>query len=71
VNAQDIFGRTVLMYSLYSRTAPGGIEVIRLLLGYGANVNRKSKYRETALMFAVESGHTDVAQLLREAGATE
>ena len=69
VDDRDIYGLTALMHALCSRLRRNAVEVIRLLLGYGANVNMKSQYRETALLFAEEFGHRDAALLLRKAGA--
>ncbi len=50
-----------------------------MLIEAGANVNAREKYHQyeedeqgnTALMYALERGHTEIAQLLIDAGAKE
>jgi len=45
------------------------LEVVRLLLEYGADVEAKNSRGETALQEATEKGHDEVVKLLREHGA--
>jgi len=45
------------------------VDVVKLLLKAGANIDVKSKYGWTALMHASYNGHVDVIRLLLEAGA--
>jgi ankyrin repeat protein len=45
------------------------VEVARLLIGAGANVNAQSSSDGTAVQFAAYLGHQDVGQLLLESGA--
>ena len=47
----------------------GLIDVFRLLLDRGANINVKSNDGTTALKLAVNNGKPEVAALLREKGA--
>jgi len=47
----------------------GFLEVVRILIENGADVNDSTGIGETALMFAVEKGHNDIASLLIENGA--
>ena len=47
------------------------IEVVKLLIEKGADVNSRNDTGGTALMFASGRGHTEVAQLLIEVGAKE
>lgn len=42
----------------------GHLELVRFLLEYGANVNAVTQTNDTALTYACENGHTDVAELL-------
>ena len=48
---------------------PGGVEVARLLINAGADINRKCEHGRTALQIAAAWGHLDVVQLLIENGA--
>jgi ankyrin repeat protein len=52
---------------LHKAISRGDIEIVKLLLNYGADVNAKSKYGVTALHFARNSNA--IAQLLVEHGA--
>jgi serine/threonine-protein phosphatase 6 regulatory ankyrin repeat subunit B len=54
---------------LGSASGDGRIEVVGLLLGYGADVNAKDEFGSTALMRASMNGHTNVVQLLLKSGA--
>lgn len=56
-----------LLYALSRSTKPS-IEIIRVLLDKGANVNQPTRYK-TALMHAAGEGHVDFVQLLLEKGA--
>ncbi len=49
----------------------GDILAVKSFVKNGANINDKNDDDETALMIAADEGHTAVAQLLRDAGATE
>ena len=65
-NAALPSGETVLMTC--ART--GNAETVKLLLGNGAKVDTKESWRgQTALMWAVEQKHADVAQVLIDKGA--
>ena len=44
--------------------AEGQLEVVKILLEYGADPSLKDVDGETARMFAVQNGHTEVANLL-------
>lgn len=60
-----------LMYA----AAMGYYEIVRLLVDAGANVNHmimdEQMQTHTALSVAVQAGHQDIADLLRDAGAKE
>jgi len=66
VNVKNKGGRTALMLA-----AEGGhIETVRVLLEKGADVNpTDEKYGFSALEFALGKSHTEIAALLKEAGA--
>jgi serine/threonine-protein phosphatase 6 regulatory ankyrin repeat subunit B len=46
-------------------------DVVRLLIDAGADVNAKSNEGFTALMMASQHGHSNIAQMLIDAGANE
>ena len=54
-----------------SASSGGLIDVVKLLLDHGAQINAKSDDGTTALKLATNNGKTDVAALLRERGATQ
>ncbi|PVD39591.1 hypothetical protein C0Q70_02226 [Pomacea canaliculata] len=47
----------------------GHLDLVRYLLGAGANVHAQTGTCDTALTYACENGHTDVAEVLLEHGA--
>lgn len=57
----------LLLYAI-SRTHGPPVEIIRLLLDKGAEVNQPSRYK-TALMHAASEGHAEIASLLLSRGA--
>lgn len=61
-------GNTALWFAAQG-PAPGGLEVARLLINAGAEINRKCEHGRTALQMAAAWGHLDVVQLLIEHGA--
>ncbi len=58
-------GKTALMWAAET----GQVSVIRLLLQYGAQVDRSNPKGGTALMYAAVGGHVDAIRTLVEAGA--
>ena len=66
VNVQNK-GYTALM----TAAVIGSTEAVRFLLQAGAEVNSKNDNKETALLLAEKWGHSDIVNLLREAGAKE
>lgn len=58
-------GWTPLHIAVYERN----LDIVRLLIKYGANINAKTYNRETPLHIAVYEGHWDVAKLLIDHGA--
>ena len=61
-------GNTALWFAAQG-PAPGGVEVARLLITAGAEINRQCEHGRTALQMAAAWGHLDVVQLLIEHGA--
>ena len=59
------YGLTALMFA----AREGHIDIVRLLLDRGANINAINDYERTALMWAANTGHTDVVRLLLDRGA--
>ena len=64
VDVQVNKGRTALMSASRGRE-----DVVRILLGAGADVNIKGDDGWTALMIAVESGHKEIVEMLLDRGA--
>lgn len=62
-------GYTPLMGAAYSEALK--TEIVRMLLQRGANVQLKAANGETALSLARKRGHTEIVDLLEQAGATE
>jgi ankyrin repeat protein len=46
----------------------GALEVVRLLLEHGVDVEAKDNDGKTAMQVAAEEGHDEVVELLREDG---
>ncbi|MCY4199408.1 MAG: ankyrin repeat domain-containing protein [Gammaproteobacteria bacterium] len=68
VNAKNNTGRTPLHQAAWT----GALNAARVLIAAGADVNAKDNSGETPLDLAVvEGAHSEVAQLLRDAGAEE
>ncbi len=61
-------GNTALWFAAQG-PAPSGVEVARLLINAGADINRKCEHGRTALQMAAAWGHLDIVQLLIENGA--
>ena len=66
VNAKQKWSCTALTSATYS----GRLEIVRLLLSRGADVNAACD-GDSALHIAIERGHTEVAELLRQRGARD
>ena len=49
----------------------GHINIAQLLLNNGADVNVKDSWGRTAMMVAKSKGHTEIVELLQQAGATK
>lgn len=69
VNAKDNRGTTVLMHAISPNRHDNSQEVVRLLIGAGANVNAGKENFDTALIRAVRSGNLEMVKLLIAAGA--
>jgi hypothetical protein len=68
VNGREGRARTMLMEAAQK----GNIEIVQTLIDSGADVNlRSADSGATALAFAIRGGNTEVAEVLRRAGAAE
>lgn len=67
VDVKDECGRTALMRAAYD----GNTNIVKTLLGRGANVNARDVADATALTLAISGGCGEIEQLLRDAGAKE
>jgi len=47
----------------------GALEIVRLLLERGADVEAKKNDGKTALQYAAQEGHDEIVKLLREHGS--
>lgn len=57
--------------TLMSAALIGDIDTVKVMLDRGADVNAQDRIGWTALKYAEWKHHTDIAQLLRKAGAKE
>jgi outer membrane protein assembly factor BamB len=55
--------------ALWDAARAGSVSKVTVALGAGADVNAKSRYGVTALMFAADKGHFDVVKHLLDKGA--
>jgi len=62
VNIADKLGNTPLIMS-------DDLQTTKLLLEKGANIDHQNRFKETALMWAVSRGSTEMVKVLLEAGA--
>ena len=67
VESKAIFGWT----PLYRAVDMDSLPLVRMLLDFRADPNISIPRRGSCLELAIKRGHEDIAQLLREAGATE
>jgi uncharacterized protein len=65
VNELAYMGRTVLM----TAAERGNVEMIRLLIAAGADVNARGSDYGTALFVAIKNGHSEIVRSLMDAGA--
>ena len=70
VNATNNFGETALLGAIKVRVIEQ-IAIVKTLIDAGANANAKDKNGKTAPMYARENGHSEIADMLIEAGAEE
>src|SRR5262245_22286830 len=61
-------GNTALWFAAQG-PSPNGVDVARVLIEAGADVNKRCEHGRTALHMAAAWGHADVVQLLLENGA--
>jgi ankyrin repeat protein len=65
VDSCDIWGWT----PLHKASQSGHVEVSRVLIDHGANVNARERYHYAPIHFSSENGHLGIAKLLLERGA--
>ncbi|OCH89380.1 ankyrin [Obba rivulosa] len=65
-DVEDVVGHTALQHASMHATELG---FVRSLLRYGANVDHRNRYGETALSFACRANQPEIIELLMEAGA--
>jgi len=66
-NFKDASGRSILMTAC--ERSGGNIEMIKLLVESGAEVNARDNERKTAFLYACASGNTEAVKFLWEKGA--
>jgi len=66
----DVNATNELYTALMLASENGHMEVVKVLLAAGADVNVKSRTGNTALSQATEQGHSEIIELLKKAGAT-
>ena len=59
----------MFVYICLQASSSGHLEIVKLLLSHGADVNAQSSSGNTPLMYACASGHAEVVRSLLEAGA--
>jgi len=62
-------GDPALNQELLGAARKGDAAAVKSLLAKGADVNAKTRYNQTPLMFAAQQGHIEIVKLLLEAGA--
>jgi hypothetical protein len=65
--ARDEMGETALMKAAHK----GHADCVKVLIVNGADVNARAPFGESVLSVALREGHTAIAELLRQAGASE
>ena len=61
--------RKIFSIVLEKYLASSCLDIVRLLIAHGADVNAQSSSGNTPLMYACAGGHEDVVRVLLEAGA--
>jgi ankyrin repeat protein len=70
INTQDLDGMSPLIATTSKGHGHAAEAMIAIgLIGVGSNLNLKNKHRKTALMCAIDSGHSEIVLALRKAGA--
>ena len=62
-------GYAVAQTPLMEAALRGDTEKVKALLAQGADVNAKTRFGGTALMYAARNGHKEIVRILWEAGA--
>ena len=71
VNAEATVGGYKVYTALIYASENGHVDIVKYLIKQGSNINAKKINGDTALSLAENNGHTEVAGILREAGAKE
>jgi len=71
VGSNTIQGKTIIynVYSLIWASTNGNIDIVKLLIDAGADINAKDNDDITALLWACSGGYLEIVKLLLEAGA--
>lgn len=65
-----IDGRSPLMQAIEWAFSPDDVQIVRLLIEAGANLEVQDKYGNTALMIAIEKDKSEIVEMLISAGAS-
>jgi ankyrin repeat protein len=66
VNNLDAEGSALLHIAVDN----GNADIVKLLIEHKANVKAKDQYGLTALVYALKGQHTEIAQMIKDAGGS-
>ncbi len=65
VNISNVYGNSPLIWASYF----GRIDIVKLFLEYGVDINFKDEYEKTSLHEACRGGYLEMAKILIDHGA--